>query len=56
VEREKAAAAEKRREGTGPFRLDGAGGYLFFDADDAATEKKKRRASGEAGPSKGKKK
>lgn len=53
--KENAAAADKRREETGPFRLDGAGGYLFFDADEAATEKKKQKASGIT-PAKGGKK
>ncbi len=60
MEKERTAAADKRREETGSFRLHGAGGFLYFDADETATtEKKKRKSSndnGEAPDSSGKKK
>lgn len=55
AEKQQAAAADARREETGPFRLDGAGGFLFFDADDTAAQKKKGKSAsvGNDGLSKG---
>lgn len=59
AEKQQAAMADARREETGQFRLDGAGTFLFFDADDSAAQKKKRKAAtyGDGGgKAKGKKK